>query len=124
MTAILRPRPLIPKSFYRGETFRGRLVIVNTDETAKDLTGSAVRWGLTAADGTLALDELSLGAGIAFESGNPALGVLIVTVPDEDTESLVAATYQQEWHITDGIGDVGVYRGTIYITDASLWATA
>ena len=122
--AIIRPKPLPPKTFYRGETFRGRLAIVNTDLTIKDLTDADVRWGLLSAPTILALPEFSIGFGVEFEQGNPALGVLIVTVFDETTESLIAGTYQQEWHITDNIGDVGVYRGQVFVTDASLWATA
>ena len=122
--AIIRPKPLKPQTFYRGETFRGRLKIVNTDQTVKDLTGSTVRWALLDAAGVLALPEMSLGSGISFESGNPQLGVLLVTVFDEDTEDLAAGVYQQEWYITDSITDVGVYRGQIWISDASLWATA
>ena len=76
------------------------------------------------AAGALALPELTLGNGISFESGNPALGVLIVIVFDEDTEDLAAATYQQEFYITDNIGDVGVYRGTVFVENSVLWATA
>ena len=122
--AIIRPKPLAPKTFYRGETFRGRLAIVNTDLTIKDLTGATVRWALMDEAGALALPELSLGNGVSFESGNPALGVLIVVVFDEDTEDLAAATYQQEFYITDNIGDVGVYRGKVFVENAELWATA
>ena len=111
---------------YRGETFRGRLPIVDGPTLVsppKDLTGCTVRWALLNAAGALALPELSLGNGISFESADPTLGVLIVTVPDEDTEGLVPATYHQEWYIEDSIEDVGVYRGLIFIADAVLWAT-
>ena len=53
--AIIRPKPLAPKTFYRGETFRGRLAIVNTDLTIKDLTELRCRWALLDAAGASAL---------------------------------------------------------------------
>ena len=122
--AIIRPKPLIPKTFYRGETFRGRLSIINTDKTPKDLSNADVRWALLTSTGSLAHPTLSVGSGIYFEQGNPALGIVLVTLFDEDTEVLVPALYQQEWYITDNIGDVGIYRGQIWIQEAGLWATA
>ena len=126
--AILRPKPLNPKTIYRGETFRGRLPIVEGPTLVsppKDLTGCTVRWALLNADSTLALPERSLlSGGISFENGDPTLGVLIVTVFDEETETLLPATYEQEFYMTDNIDDVGIYQGKVFVEDSVLWATA
>ena len=115
----LTPKPLTSQTFYRGATFRGRLPVTVPDGTAKDLTGAAVRWGLLKSDDTLALPESALGSGVSFE-GSPTLGVLVITVLDSDTATLPEVELTQEWVITDGVGDVQIYRGRVFVADSEL----
>lgn len=117
--ASLRPpRELADRPILRGITFRGRLAVVESHlGPPHDLTGAAASWSLfgsEAAGATRVLGPLTLTAGgIAFE-GDPALGVLIVTVSKTLTTGLLDnQVYWQEWVITDGIGDVAKYRGRV-----------
>ena len=122
--SILSPKPLSPQALYRGETARWLLPITTPGGDPKDLTGGVLRWALVDEAGTLMIPEKSLNSGIIHESGDPTLGRPIVSVSEPESEGLASGKYYQEWHITDSLSDVQVYRGEIYVTNSVLWATA
>jgi hypothetical protein len=112
------------QTLYRGETLRLLLPVVTPDGDAKDFTGATIRWGLLTSAGAPVIPEKSLGDGVAFQDGDPTLGRVLVTVSADETEDIVPAIYTQEWHMTDAINDVQVYRGLVSVASAVLWSTS
>ena len=114
------PAPaLTTRTIVQGDTFRGRLSIVEPDGSAKDLTGATARWALYQG-ATAILGPYSIGSGIVFE-GAPTLGVLVVTAIDDVTEALLGI-YRQEWRIEDSAGDVQKWIGTVQALESQLEA--
>ncbi len=118
-----QPIAIGSQSFYRGETVRWVLPIQLPNGSAKDLTGAALRWGLVKIGGALIIPEKALASGIVHEAGDPTLGRPIVSILEAESETIPASTYFQEWHITDALGDVQVYRGAVSVNNSVLWAT-
>lgn len=116
------PSPaLAARNEVQGDTFRGRLRIVNPDGSAKDLTGATARWALYRGT-TAVVGPYEVGTGIVIE-GSPTLGVLVVTVADSVTEPLIGS-YHQEWRIVDSGGDVQKWIGVIGYLESQLEAAA
>jgi hypothetical protein len=115
----LRPKPLQPRSFYQGATFRGRIALVYPDGTVKGLVGATIRWALYQGLDNMVVGPYTIGNGIAFD-GPAQGGALLVTIPASVTDALPVGTYEQEWRIVDNIGDVQKYRGDLFCTSASL----
>lgn len=89
-------------SLTRGDTFVHRIVVKNTDETVKDITGATVRYTVREwMTGELQIIQKTVGAGIQLT--NPAAGILDVTLDPADTAALVPGrAYSYDCEVTHG----------------------
>ena len=84
----------------RGDTLIHRIVVKNTDETVKDITGATVRYTLRERtyDGTQVLQKI-VGNGVSLTT--PASGILDVTLSSADTATLSPSfTYAYDCELT------------------------
>lgn len=92
--------PITLEPVYRGETLRITLEILDEDGELKDLTGGDLIFRMALAN-TLGSQEAVIDSDADADSATvvqETSGIVIVEVPEEQTELLLAMTY--EWNVT------------------------
>lgn len=112
---------LRPQTFqmHQGEDYVLSFTVREADDTAKDLTGSGIRWLLSDKPNSGQKVLKTVGGGITIPVGTD--GKFEVTLDDTDTPSL-DGTYHHEAEVTDSSGAVQIVAvGRAIILASIFW---